>query len=125
MLNVRTLLYGLVFGLLDASSLPVVKNVSIGWSRWWLIVPVALYAISPFIFLSALKSGETLTIMNLVWDLTSDVIITIIGLVIYAEKLSPVKLLGVVFSFISLFLMTYEGNGWNTFLSQNFNKLLG
>lgn len=125
MLNVRTLLYGLIFGLLDATTLPVIKNVAMGWNRWWLLVPVALYAISPFIFLSALKSGETLTIMNLVWDLTSDVVITIIGLLIFAEKLSPVKLLGVVFSFISLFLMTYEGNGWNTFLAENFNKLLG
>ena len=96
-----------------------------GWNPWWLLVPVALYAISPFIFLSALKSGETLTIMNLVWDLTSDVVITIIGLLIFAEKLSPVKLLGVCFSFVSLFLMTYEGNGWNTFLAENFNKLLG
>lgn len=125
MLNVRTLLYGLLFGLLDATSLPIVKGISTGWKYGWIIVPIVLYGLSPLIFLSALKGGETLTIMNLVWDLTSDVVITIIGLFLFAEKLSPVKLLGVAFSFISLFLMTYEGDGWNSFLAENFKKLTG
>jgi uncharacterized membrane protein len=125
MFNKRTLLYGLIFGLLDATSLPIVKSVTTGWNYGWLLIPVILYGLSPLIFFSALKGGETLTIMNLVWDLTSDVVITIIGLFLFAEKLSPVKLLGVAFSFISLFLMTYEGNGWNSFLAENFKKLTG
>lgn len=125
MLNVRTLLFGLLFGLLDSISLPVIKSVATGWNKWWMLVPFALYAASPFVFLKALTGGETLTIMNLVWDLSSDVIVTLIGLFIFAEKISPVKMVGVCFSLVSLFLMTYEGNGWNEFLSENFNKLLG
>jgi multidrug transporter EmrE-like cation transporter len=116
MFNIRTLLYGLGFGLLDATALPIVKNVSRGWNLWWMAIPMILYGLSPFIFLKAL-SKETLTIMNLVWDLSSDVVITLIGLFVFAEHVPPVKLLGVFFSFIALFLMTYEGNGWNEFLS--------
>lgn len=123
MFNIRTLLFGLGFGLLDATALPVVKNVSRGWNLWWMIVPAILYGLSPFMFLKAL-STETLTIMNLVWDLSSDVVITLIGLFVFAEKVSPVKLLGVFFSFLALFLMTYEGDGWNEFLSSNTRRFV-
>ncbi len=112
MLNWRTLGFGLLFGLMDAITLPVVKNVSVGWNKAWMILPVLFYASSPFVFLSALGS-ESLTIMNLVWDLVSDITVTLIGLFIYREYVSPVKLVGVALSFVSLFLMTYEGNGWN------------
>lgn len=122
MTNWRTLGFGAAFGLMDSIVLPIIKNVSQGWNPLWMIVPVLLYGASPFLFLKALEQ-ETLTIMNLVWDLTSDLIVTFIGLVIFAERLPPLKLLGVVFSFMGLFLMTYEGDGWNEFLARNYRKL--
>jgi drug/metabolite transporter (DMT)-like permease len=122
MINSRTLGFGLVFGLIDSIALPVIKSVSLGASHWWMLVPVVLYASSPFVFLKALEK-ETLTIMNLVWDLTSDLVVTFIGLAIFAERLPPTKLLGVFFSFIGLFLMTYEGNGWNEYLSENVTRI--
>lgn len=124
MLRWRTLLFGLLFGALDSIALPVIKGVSIGWNPLYMAIPLVLYAASPFVFLKAL-SGESLTIMNLVWDLTSDVIVTLIGLFVFREYITPTKLLGVFFSFVSLFLMTYEGNGWNQFLSENFERFGG
>lgn len=122
MFNWRTIAFGLLFGFLDSLALPLIKNVSLGWSFKWMAVPAILYAASPFIFLSALKK-ESLTIMNLVWDLTSDVIVTLIGLFIFSEKLPPVKMFGVVLSLLSLLMMTYEGDGWNEFISRNYNKV--
>lgn len=123
MINWRTLLFGLGFGLLDSIALPIVKSVSAGsLSSSWMLLPTLLYGSSPFIFLKALEK-ETLTIMNLVWDLTSDLVVTFIGLIVFAEKIPPLKLLGVFVSFIGLFLMTYEGDGWNAYLSRNFTKL--
>ena len=108
MLNTRTLLYGLMFGLLDAVSLPTIKAVSKGMlSYGWMAVPFMLYAASPFLFLEGLK-GETLTILNLVWDLSSDLIITLIGLFYFGESLSYTKILGVLFSFMALFFLSYE-----------------
>lgn len=111
MFRYKTLLFGLLFGIIDAIALPIVKGVSIGWKPLWMIVPALIYAINPFIFLKAL-STETLTIMNLVWDLSSDVIVTLIGILVFGEHIPHTKLIGVVLSFVSLFLMTYEGNGW-------------
>lgn len=121
----RTLLFGLIFGLLDALCLPIVKSVSIGtMAPAMMIIPFLMYGASPFIFLKGLQ-GETLTILNLVWDLTSDVVVTLIGLFVFAEQISSVKKLGVLLSFISLFLMTYEGDGISEAIDSNIAKIRG
>jgi len=110
MFNVRTLIFGVIFGLLDAIGLPTIKAVSAGMLSYkWMALPFLLYAASPFIFLTGLN-GETLTILNLVWDLSSDVIITIIGLFFFGETIGYTKGLGVLFSSVALFLMSYESN---------------
>ena len=108
MLNLRTILFGLVFAMIDAISLPTIKAVRLGsLGGAWMIVPFVLYACSPFVFLHGLKS-ESLTILNLVWDLSSDLVITLIGLFFFMEKISYTKMIGVALSFVSLILMTYE-----------------
>jgi multidrug transporter EmrE-like cation transporter len=120
--NFRTIAYGLGFGALDATALPIVKAVSKGWHPAWMIIPVLLYGASPFLLLSALRQ-ETLTIMNLVWDLTSDLIVTLIGLLVFGETISPVKGLGVATSFLALSLMSYENHALNDFLTRNYQRV--
>lgn len=122
MINWSSLGYGLTFGLLDVISLPVIKSVHNGADYRWMVVPVLTGLLSPFIFLRAMAT-ETLTIMNLIWDMTSDLLITFVGLIVFGEVLPPLKLLGVVVSFIGLFLMTYEGNGWNDYLARNARRI--
>jgi multidrug transporter EmrE-like cation transporter len=123
MLNLRTLAFGLGFGLLDGLSLPVIKSVSSGFLNMkWMIVPFLLYAASPFIFLVGLK-GETLTILNLVWDLTSDLVVTFIGLVFFGEKIGYTKGLGVCLSFLSLFLMSYESEAFESALAGGMRRV--
>jgi hypothetical protein len=125
MINWRTLGFGLVFGLIDSIALPTIKQISRGGlGRGWMAVPFLLYAASPFLFLKALMGGETLTIMNLVWDLMSDVVVTLIGMAVFSEVIPPVKLVGVAFSFLSLFLMTYEGDGWNEYIASNTRRAI-
>lgn len=120
--NLRTIGYGLTFGAIDATALPIVKAVSKGWNHAWMLVPALLYGFTPFLLLSALRE-ETLTIMNLVWDLTSDIIVTIIGLFVFGEVLSPIKSLGVAVSFVGLILMSYESDTMNNFLSHNYQNI--
>ena len=108
MFNIQTVVFGLIFGLLDAIGLPTIKAVSNGMlSTSWMTLPVILYAVSPFIFLTGLRS-HSLTILNLVWDLSSDLIITLIGLFFFKESISYTKMVGVCLSFVALFLMSYE-----------------
>ena len=66
----------------------------------------------PLIFYTAL-GFESMTVMNLLWDLMSDIIVTLVGLLYFKEVLPLTKKVGVVLSFISMFLMTYEGDGWS------------
>jgi drug/metabolite transporter (DMT)-like permease len=123
MLNTRTLLFGLLFGTLDAVSLPTIKAVSNGMLGFgWMVVPFLLYAASPFLFLEGLK-GETLTILNLIWDLTSDLIITLIGFFYFHESLSYTKGLGVLFSFMALFLLSYESEPLEHLLGGGMRRL--
>jgi multidrug transporter EmrE-like cation transporter len=119
MFNWRTLGFGLFFGIADVIALSITKSVSLGLNSLWMILPIAVYAINPLIFLRALNK-ESLTVMNLVWDLTSDLLITFIGLFVFAETISPMKLLGVLFGMVGLFLMTYESSAVNEFLSRNY-----
>jgi multidrug transporter EmrE-like cation transporter len=120
--NLRTLGYGLGFGALDATALPIVKAVSNGANPLWMAIPALLYGASPFLLLSALRH-ETLTVMNLIWDLTSDVVVTFIGLIVFGETISPAKGLGVAFSFIALTLMSYENHALNDFLTRNYKTV--
>lgn len=73
----------------------------------WMIVPTIVYAIQPWIFLSSLKF-ETMTVMNLTWDLMSDILVTAVGLFYFGEKLGPVKTLGVCTALLSIALLAYD-----------------
>ncbi len=64
-----------------------------------------VYALQPVLFYFSLQY-ESLTVMNLLWDVISDVIVTFIGLVIFQEKIGPYKKAGVILSFLSIVLMS-------------------
>jgi drug/metabolite transporter (DMT)-like permease len=110
MFNFVAIFFGIILATIDTIALPILKGVhDKGWARWLLAIPVGLYAVTPMIFYSAL-SNVSLTIMNLVWDLMSDIIVTAVGIFFFKETIPFTKMLGVGLSFISLALMSYEGN---------------
>jgi drug/metabolite transporter (DMT)-like permease len=114
------LAFGLLLAMIDAVALPILKGVkSEGWPRWLLGIPIGLYAFNPLIFYTALGS-ETLTIMNLIWDLMSDVLVTLIGILFFREVIPTTKRVGIVLSFASLILMSYEGDGLSEWIDSWF-----
>ena len=108
MFNLDTLRFGLGMATLDVTAFSIVKQVSLGFNPMWMIIPVCLYAYAPILLLNSLKT-ETLTVMNVLWDVVSDVLVTCVGLFYFGEKVSLIKLCGVVLSIISIGLLTYEG----------------
>ena len=108
MFNLDALRHGLSMAALDVTALPIVKYVSLGLNPMWMIIPMCLYAYAPIVLLKSLKH-ETLTVMNLLWDVMSDVLVTLVGLFYFGEKISWTKLCGVILSIISIGLLTYEG----------------
>ena len=104
--------YGLLMALIDVLMLSIVKSVSLD-SRIvkWMVIPTLMYALQPWIFLQSLQF-ESLIIMNLMWDVISDVLVTLTGLILFKESIGPYKLIGVLLSFVSITLMSLDDGDW-------------
>jgi hypothetical protein len=103
------LVYGTYMATVDVFMLGLLKAIHLGWvSSALIFLPSLIYAMQPWVFLASLKF-ESLTVMNLLWDVMSDVLVTGMGLYFFKEQITRTKLLGVGLSFISILLLTYPG----------------
>jgi drug/metabolite transporter (DMT)-like permease len=104
MLRSIPILFAIFMASIDAIVLPIIKHVHDGNNNiQLLILPVIIYALQPLIFYLSL-SYSTLTSMNILWDLMSDVIVTMIGLFYLKEVLPTTSKLGLLFAFIAIIL---------------------
>ena len=100
------LIYGTYMATVDVFMLSILKAINLGWiSSSLIFLPTLIYAMQPWIFLKSLEF-ESMTVMNLLWDVISDVLVTGSGLYFFKEKLSRTKMLGVGLSLISIMLMS-------------------
>jgi drug/metabolite transporter (DMT)-like permease len=104
-----TILFGGGMALIDVFVLGGLKAKHLGILNGMWILPLAMiiYALQPILFLKAL-SFESLTVMNLFWDLSSDILVTLVGLFYFSEKLSPRRMIGVFLALIALLLLSCE-----------------
>jgi|UniRef100_A0A6C0IKD5 multidrug transporter EmrE-like cation transporter len=95
--------------LMDALVMSWLKKVNLGvyTSAWILPFAMLVYAFQPMVFLKSLQY-ESMTIMNILWDMISDFSVTAMGLFYFREKLTHLKLAGLVFAFIAIILLSYE-----------------
>ena len=108
MINWIPLAFASVMAMIDALSFSALKEISTkAWPMAAFPVVILFYAIQPIIFFRSLKF-ETMTVMNLMWDLMSDIIVTFVGIFILGEKIGFRKAVGIVLSFIALYLFTFE-----------------
>jgi len=92
----------------DAIGLGILKKISTKALSFSFMPIIALiYAVQPFIFLKSL-SFESMTVMNMLWDLTSDIIVTFVGIFILGEQIGSRKVIGLILSFIAIYLFTFE-----------------
>ena len=104
--NRMPLQFGVSMALIDTFMLSFLKYVrSQNLSVYWIAVPMVIYMLQPILFYTSL-GYETMTVMNLLWDVISDVLVTFIGLVLFKETIGPYKKAGVIFSFLSIVLMS-------------------
>lgn len=109
MLAWRSLLYGTVLAIIDTGVLGLVKEISKDGvkSLAYMIIPTLAYSLQPWVFLSSLK-GETMTIMNLMWDLLSDVLVSLLGIFYFGEEIGTVRLGGLILGLISLAMLSWK-----------------
>jgi drug/metabolite transporter (DMT)-like permease len=112
------LAFGMGMAIIDVFMLGLIKSISQNTLKYirWMIVPTVLYAIQPWIFLSSMQF-ESLTVMNLMWDLISDVLVTLTGFFYFKEKIGPYKTLGVLLSFIAIILMSIKDGEWSDYIN--------
>jgi len=103
------LVYGTLMATIDVFMLGIIKSISTGTIKniWWMAIPTMVYASQPWIFLQSLRF-ETMIVMNLLWDLISDILVTGSGLVYFKEKISHTKMAGVLLSLFGMYLMSCE-----------------
>lgn len=108
MFNFIPLSFALFMASIDAIILSGLKEYSLG-KYFPFMIPIAMivYSMQPLIFLKSL-SYETMTIMNVLWDITSDVIVSLIGLLYFKESLSVHKKIGLAFGLLGIGFMSYE-----------------
>lgn len=102
----RPLLYGMFMAFIDVFILSALKMRRIGdiTGNWVFPLAILVYGMQPLVFYNALKFSS-LTIMNLMWDLSSDIMVTLIGLFIFKEHLTMKQKMGVGLGLVSVFLL--------------------
>jgi multidrug transporter EmrE-like cation transporter len=107
------LVYGSYLATVDVFALGILKFINLGkLSKSYLTIPTILYAIQPHVFLAAMKY-ENMTVMNLLWDVISDVLVTASGLFFFKETVTPIKLMGVAFAFMAIILLSWPDGSDN------------
>lgn len=103
------LLIGILLAMSDVVNMSLMKFINLGKvGVLWMIVPTILYMLQPWVFYLGLGS-TSMTVLNLSWDLFSDVLVTIVGLLFFRESVSPTKKYGVGFALLALCLFALDG----------------
>lgn len=71
-----------------------------------LSIATLVYMIEPYLFFKALNY-ESMTTMNLIWDLTSNVMVTLFGVFYFKESIKGLRWLAVLFAIFALILFIY------------------
>ena len=101
-----TLAFGLVLSVIDTVAFSLIKKVSLAQVPYWMTgLAVLLYAMTPLVFLQSMKY-TSLSVMNLTWDLLSDVMVTLVGLFFFKEILTERETIGVLLGIIAIILFS-------------------
>lgn len=100
--------FGTLMALLDIVMMSSAKMIHNGTLSAAIGIPFAVlvYALEPLLFIKAMNY-EGMVIMNLTWDLMSDILVTLHGVLIFEESIKGIRWIGVLFAFVSLTIFAY------------------
>lgn len=106
--NTLPIFFGTIMALIDIFMMSCIKMISQGTipSWWGTPMSVGLYALEPLIFLKALNY-EGMVAINLVWNLASNVVVTLQGVFFFGESIKGLRWLAITMSIFSLGLLAY------------------
>ena len=103
------IVFGLVMALIDISMMGTLKFIDQGKIAYAIGFPIAtlLYAFQPFVFLKAMSHSNMLS-TNLIWNLASNILVTLAGVFFFKEKIKGLKWLAIGLSLFSLGIFAYS-----------------
>jgi multidrug transporter EmrE-like cation transporter len=103
------ILFGIVMALIDITMMGTLKFIDQGKLAYAIGFPIAtlLYAFQPYVFLKAMSHSNMLT-TNLIWNLASNILVTLLGVFFFKEKIKGLKWLAIALSLFSLGIFAYS-----------------
>jgi len=103
--------FGTLMALLDIVMMSSVKMIHGGTLSGSIGIPLAvgIYAMDPLLFLKAMNY-EGMAVMNLIWNLMSNVLVTLQALLIFDETIKGVRWVAVGMAVLSLAIFAYTAD---------------
>ena len=96
--------FGLLLTFNDIINMSIVKQITLGnLVISWLPIAYILYGLQMLIFYKGLHVTQ-MSVLNLTWNLFSNIIITMIGIYYFKENINNIESYGLFFAFFALFL---------------------
>jgi multidrug transporter EmrE-like cation transporter len=100
----NVLFFGMMLSLNDVINMSIVKNISTGLlAQNWLFLAYFLYGFQMIIFSKGIKVTG-MSVLNLTWNLISNLVITIIGIYYFKENITHLETWGILFALFALVL---------------------
>jgi multidrug transporter EmrE-like cation transporter len=102
------IVFGITMALVDVVMMFTSKLVHLGAVSYNVGLPVAMaaYSVQPYLFIKGMNY-EGMATMNLIWNLSSNVIITLAGVFLFKESIRGLRWLAILMSVFSLGLFAY------------------
>lgn len=102
---------GMLMAVIDLVMMGTIKMIHNGTLSIGVGLPLALgsYALEPLVFLKAMNY-EGMAVMNLIWNLMSDILVTLQGIFIFGESIKGIRWVAIGMALISLSIFAYTDN---------------
>lgn len=106
-MNYIPFVFASILSSVDVLAFGLVKEVDLKeLNPYFVVIAMLLYAVQPLILWKALQY-ETLTIVNIMWNIISSIFIAIMGLGLLHERLSYRERIGCILGFLSIYLFAF------------------
>ena len=105
---ITIILYLVILVLLEASAIDMITRWKENRHSYFLIYAVLLYNMVTLFFAFILKDAPSVTVTNSLWQSLNIIIITMLGLLIYKDKLTTVQIIGLIFAVLAVLIVASE-----------------
>jgi multidrug transporter EmrE-like cation transporter len=104
-------MFGVLMALLDVGMMGVAKLTHQKKFSYLggLLLSTAIYLPQPYLFLKAMNF-ESMTAVNLIWNLSSNLIVTLMGVLYFGETIAGLRWVAIGMALLSLGLFAYSAN---------------